>query len=127
MAQLLKQLGEDADKVQGLFVSVDPERDTPEILSQYVPYFHSSLIGLTGSRKQIQAVTDAYHVQTKVQQNQRTDTHYFVDHTANLFIIDGQGKLAQIVPFGFPAQHILDAVKRTIAALNSNPLITTNQ
>jgi len=127
MAQLLKQLGEDADKVQGLFVSVDPERDTPEILNLYVPYFHSSLIGLTGSRKQIQTVTDAYHVQTKVQQNQRTDTHYFVDHTANLFIIDGQGKLAQIVPFGFPAQHILDAVQRTIATLNSNPLITTNQ
>jgi cytochrome oxidase Cu insertion factor (SCO1/SenC/PrrC family) len=92
-----------------------------------VPYFHASLIGLTGSQDQVQAVADAYHVQTKVQYNQRTDTHYFVDHTANLFIIDGQGKLTQIVPFGFPAHHISDAVKRTIATLNSNPFITTNQ
>jgi cytochrome c peroxidase len=60
MAQLLKQLGDDADKVQGLFISVDPERDTPAILSQYVPYFHTSLIGLTGSQDQVQAVADAY-------------------------------------------------------------------
>ena len=120
MARLLKQLDSESNNVQGLFVSVDPERDTPERLSQYVPYFHPKLIGLTGTKAQVQAVADAYKVHSTVQQTKGKDLQYLVDHSANLFIIDGQGKLAQIIPFGFPQAHILEAVKRSIATLNSN-------
>ena len=121
LARLLKQLDPaDADKVQGLFVSVDPSRDTPEILSQYVPYFHTDLIGLTGSDEAVNKVMDSYRVKRIVQKNKRTDDNYFVDHSANLFIIDETGKLAQIVPFGFPEAHILDIIKTRISALKTN-------
>ena len=119
MARLLKQLDTESDNVQGLFVSVDPTRDTPERLSQYVPYFHPKLIGLTGSAADVKTVTSAYKVHSNVQKTEGKDLQYLVDHSANLFIIDGNGKLAQIVPFGFPQAHILEAVKRSIATLDS--------
>jgi len=119
MAQLVKQLDTESSKVQGLFISVDPTRDTPERLSQYVPYFHPKLIGLTGTPAEVKTVTSAYKVHSTIQHSKGKDLQYLVDHSANLFIIDGQGKLAQIVPFGFPQAHILEAVKRTIASLDS--------
>ena len=119
MARLLKQLKTESDNVQGLFVSVDPVRDTPERLSQYVPYFHPKLIGLTGTEAAVKTVTSAYKVHSNVQKTEGKDLQYLVDHSANLFIIDGNGKLAQIVPFGFPQAHILEAVKRSIATLDS--------
>jgi cytochrome c peroxidase len=119
MARLLKQLDAESDKIQGLFVSVDPKRDTPERLSQYVPYFHPKLIGLTGSLEEVETVTSAYKVHSSIQKTGGKDLQYLVDHAANLFIIDGNGKLAQIVPFGFPQAHILEAVKRSIAKLDS--------
>ena len=119
MARLLKQLDADSSDVQGLFISVDPERDTPERLSQYVPYFHPKLIGLTGTAAAVKTVTEAYKVHSTVQQTKGKALQYLVDHSANLFIIDGQGKLAQIIPFGFPQAHILEAVKRSLATLDS--------
>jgi len=121
LSRLLKNLNSDAGKVQGLFISVDPTRDTPERLSQYVPYFHPKLIGLTGTPAEVKTVTSAYKVHSTIQHSKGKgkDLQYLVDHSANLFIIDGQGKLAQIVPFGFPQAHILEAVKRTIASLDS--------
>ena len=119
MSRLLKQLDRESGKVQGLFISVDPERDTPERLSQYVPYFHPKLIGLTGSVADVKSVTSAYKVHSTFQKTGGKDLQYLVDHSANLFIIDGNGKLAQIIPFGFPQAHILEAVKRSIATLES--------
>ena len=119
MARLLKKLDTESSNVQGLFVSVDPKRDTPERLSQYVPYFHPELIGLTGTEAEVKTVTDAYKVHSSVQQTKGKDLQYLVDHSANLFIIDGKGKLAQIIPFGFPQAHIVEAVKRSLATLTS--------
>lgn len=120
LARILKQFDpEDADKIQGLFVSVDPSRDTPEVLSQYVPYFHDDLIGLTGSDESVKKVMDAYKAKSMIQKDKRSDGNYFVDHSSNLFIIDETGKLAQIVPFGFPEAHILDIIKARIAALKT--------
>lgn len=121
LARILKQLPkQEADKVQGLFITVDPELDSAELLSQYVPYFHSDLIGLTGTTEEIKSVMDAYNAYSRVDKTNRKDKLYFVDHSANLYIVDGMGALAQIVPFGFPEKHILDIVKTRIAALTND-------
>ena len=118
LGRILKQLPpEDADKIQGLFITVDPERDTAKVLSQFVPYFHADLIGLTGTTTAIKSVMQAYRVHTSIDKTKRKDKHYFVDHSANLYIVDDTGTLAQIVPFGFPENHILDIVKTRLAAL----------
>lgn len=115
MAKLLKALGDDSDKVSALFISVDPERDTPEKLKNYVPFFSPDLIGLTGTKVEIDKVTKAYRVQTKIHSRKENSDYYLVDHSANLFVIDGQGKLIHLIPFGLPTEHILNVLKAEIS------------
>lgn len=114
MATALQSLGHDSTGARGLFITVDPEHDTPEVLAQYVSYFDTALLGLTGTRQQIEAVTKKFHV--VYQKNSRSTSEYTMDHTANLFVIDKDGKLSTIVPFGFPATHIENLLREMIAA-----------
>ena len=74
----MRSLGDDADKVSALFVSVDPERDTPDKLKNYVPFFSPDLIGLTGSVSEITTVADAYRVQTKIHSRKKDSDYYLV-------------------------------------------------
>ncbi len=112
LAMVFSRLGDDADKVQGLFVSVDPERDTQEVLKQYVSYFSSNITGLSGSAEEIDLVTQQYH--TSYRLNKQQGQFYSVDHAANLYVIDLDGRLHTIVPYGFPAQHVLGIVNNLI-------------
>jgi len=113
MARALKQLGDDSTHARGLFVTVDPEHDSPEVLGQYLNYFDAGLVGLTGTRQQIDHVAKQFRVM--YQKNPRSDNQYTMDHTANLFVIDQSGKLNTIVPFGFPAKHIETLLRQLIA------------
>jgi cytochrome oxidase Cu insertion factor (SCO1/SenC/PrrC family) len=106
IATLLNSLEGSKEKVQALFVSVDPERDTPEKLKEYVSFFSPELIGLTGTLEQIDSVKEQYHVQANIYRADKNSERYSVDHTANLYVIDQQGKLASIVPYGFPINHV---------------------
>ncbi|MBC8210322.1 MAG: SCO family protein [Gammaproteobacteria bacterium] len=106
LSHLLNKLGEKASKVQVLFITVDPERDTPEVLKQYVSYFNPQLLGLTGTRQQIDSVTRQYHVQNGINPYQKTDKNYALNHSANLYLLNGKGRLINIVPFGIPMEHI---------------------
>ncbi len=114
MSTALKRLGQDSTRVRGLFVTVDPDHDTPEVLAQYVSYFDNALVGLTGTRQQIAEVAKMFRV--VYQKNSRSSNQYTMDHTANLFVIDQNGKLSTIVPFGFPAAHIENLLRDMIAA-----------
>ena len=114
MATALQRLGQDSTRARGLFITVDPEHDTPEVLAQYVSYFDATLLGLTGTRQQIEAVAKMFRV--VYQKNSRSSSEYTMDHTANLFVVDQNGKLSTIVPFGFPAAHIENLLRDMIAA-----------
>jgi len=118
MAKLLKQLGKDSDKVSALFISVDPERDTVEKLKKYVPFFSPHLIGLTGTKNEVEEVTKAYRVQSKIHSKKVNSDYYLVDHSANLYVIDEQGKLIHLIPFGLPLEHILQVMKTEISNLD---------
>ena len=117
LAKVLRALGDDADKVSALFVSVDPERDTPDKLKNYVPFFSPDLIGLTGSVSEISTVVDAYRVQTKIHSRKKDSEYYLVDHSANLYVLGPKGKVLNIIPFGLPTDHILQVVKNEINKL----------
>lgn len=117
MAKLLKKLGNDSDKVSALFISVDPKRDTPKKLKEYVPFFSPHLIGLTGTESEISRVTKAYKVQSKIHSKKENSDYYLVDHSANLYVINEQGKLIHLIPFGLPAEHILQVLKAEIKNL----------
>lgn len=97
MRDVLPQLGDAGRDVQVLFVSVDPERDTPDLLAQYVPAFHPSFVGLTGSAEQIADVARKYQV---VYRKQGEGKDYTVDHTAGMYLLDRQGKSRVLINYG---------------------------
>jgi protein SCO1/2 len=107
----IDQLGEAGDKVQPLFITVDPERDTAAHLAEYVPMFHPRLIGLTGDAAAIRKAADAYKVYyTKVPNEARTD--YTVDHTAFVYLMDADGKYLGFFPPGTTPERIAEAIRQ---------------
>ena len=103
---VLSQLGENALQVQPLFITVDPKRDTPEKLANYLQYFGSRFIGLTGSVMEIDTVVKQFGGFYS-HDGDSSGTSYSVDHTSNLYVIDTEGKVASILPYGTPLQVIL--------------------
>jgi len=99
LAAALEKLGADASRVQVLFVTIDPERDTPELLSQYVPAFNSSFLGLSGDSAATAAVAREFKVLYQKQPGS-TPGSYSMDHTAGTFVFDPQGRLRLFVSHG---------------------------
>ncbi len=92
LADTMKTLGPDADRVQVLFVTVDPDRDTAELLKQYVPAFDPRFVGLRGDAKQLEAVAKEFRIIYQKVPGATPDT-YTMDHSAGLFLFDPQGRL----------------------------------
>lgn len=99
MAEVMKQLGQDAKRVQVLFITVDPERDTPPMLAQYVPQFHKSFLGLYGDLPATQQVAKDFKVFYEKRPG-RTATSYTIDHTTGTYVFDPQGRLRLFVKHG---------------------------
>jgi protein SCO1/2 len=95
MTQLYKALGRDADKLQAYFVSVDPERDTPAILKEYLSSFDPRLRGLTGDPAAVAAMEKAYRVYSK--KIPLDGGGYTMDHTALVYLMDKEGRF--VAPF----------------------------
>ena len=96
MAGVMKSLGADAERVQVLFVTVDPERDTPEVLKQYVPAFDPRFLGLYGDLPATQRAAKEFKVFYELQPAKAPGA-YTVDHSAQSFVIDPQGRLRLFV------------------------------
>ena len=96
LALLEKRLGEDADRVQVLFVTVDPEFDTPEQLAAFVPKFDPSFIGLTGTVEEIAALAKEYKI--TYQFNPRSSSaQTLIDHSGGMMVKDAEGKLRLLI------------------------------
>ena len=98
MAQVMKELGPDADQVQVLFVTVDPERDTPQVLKQYVPSFNPSFLGLYGDLDATARVAKEFKV--FFQKQPAKNGGYSVDHSAGTFVLDRDGRLRLFAQYG---------------------------
>jgi len=104
MAKAMKLLGTDAQRVQVLFVTVDPKRDTPELLGQYVPAFDPSFLGLWGDAGATTKATKDFNIYFQERAGKDAGA-YTVDHTAQSFVIDKEGRLRLVWPYGIePAQ-----------------------
>lgn len=114
VAAVFRDLREKSDQVQGLFITVDPERDNPKILKEYVKYFSNNLTGLTGTIEDIRKVAKQYRADFK-KRAYKSD-NYTMDHSASLYVIDQQGQLSTVVPYGLPAEHILNVVRHMLPA-----------
>lgn len=96
LSQVMQKLGKDASRVQGLFVTLDPKRDTPEILRQYVPAFHPTFLGLYGDEQITAQTAKEFKV---FYQRQKADANgfYTVDHMGPSYIFDPHGRLRLFV------------------------------
>lgn len=88
----LDKLGSKADGITPLFITVDPERDTPQVLGEYVKSFNPRIIGLSGSPQDIAAVTKAYRVYVKKVPNDKEPERYGVDHSSFMYLMNGKGE-----------------------------------
>jgi protein SCO1/2 len=95
ITNVLKVMGADADKVQAVFASVDPERDTPEKLRDYLSNFDRHIIALTGSPLATANLAKQWHVYTRKIESQ--DGSYMMDHTASVFLIDKHGQMLSTI------------------------------
>ncbi len=101
-------LGEDAKHMQLLFVTVDPERDTPDVIKAYMQAFDPSFIGLRESPERTREIADSFHVlYSKV----ATGDSYTMDHTATTFVFDPTGRLRLAVPHIMPAELVAEDVR----------------
>lgn len=113
---IIKELGTEANRVRFLFVSVDPQRDTPERLKEYTERFNPAIIGLTGEPAQVEAVVKAYGVVAEKRAVSGSSAGYLIDHTASILVIDGKGQAVMKFPFGMDpkdsARHIREILKK---------------
>lgn len=99
LAEAMRRLGADAERVQVLFVTIDPERDTPELLRNYVPAFHPSFLGLYGDAAALERTVKDFKVFYQKQPGPTPST-YTVDHSAGAFVFDPQGRPRVYVSYG---------------------------
>ncbi|MBK9675634.1 MAG: SCO family protein [Betaproteobacteria bacterium] len=99
LAEAMRRLGADAERVQVLFVTIDPERDTPELLRNYVPAFHPSFLGLYGDAAALERTVKDFKVFYQKQPGPTPST-YTVDHSAGAFLFDPQGRPRVYVSYG---------------------------
>jgi len=110
MTLIMNELGEAGAKIQPLFITVDPERDDVEAIKIYVEQFHPRLIGLTGTREQIDDVMNAYRVYATKVENEMMDG-YMINHSAYTYLMDPEDELIAIYPAKDTAMDIVNDIK----------------
>jgi protein SCO1/2 len=114
LAAVKRELGKDGDRVQGVFVSVDPQRDTAEILKAYMASFDPGFVALRGTPEQIQATARNFKV-FYAQVPGKTEGSYTVDHTAGTYVFDASGKVRLFVRYGSGAEALRHDLKLLLA------------
>jgi protein SCO1 len=114
LAAVKRDLGKDGDRVQGVFVSVDPQRDTPEVLKGYMASFDPSFVALRGTPEEIKTAARNFKV-FYAQVPGKTEGSYTVDHTAGTYVFDAQGKVRLFVRYGSGAEALQHDLKLLLA------------
>ena len=109
----LQDLGDDADRVKTIMVTVDPERDTPEVLESYVAAFNDGFRGVVGAEPDIRSVATRYGVTYRYEEV-ADDGSYLVNHTASLLAVDPGGALRVIYPFGITAEELSEDLRELL-------------
>lgn len=121
IAAALDRLGDKAKDMGTIFITVDPERDTPELVGKYAASFQSSIIGLSGSPEEIGAVTKAYRVYAKKVPDETNPHEYSVDHSSFMYLMDRKGDYMKHFPHSVDAKDLADALAKAIDAPAGGP------
>ena len=114
MSQALNGMTDDElTQVQGLFVSVDPERDKVATLKKYAQHFHETMLGVTGSPAELAEIAKRYGAAYRKVEGE-SEGGYLVDHSSNTYVIAPDGSLHAILPHATPAQEILEVTRKLL-------------
>ena len=108
IATALRRLGPNAAKVQPVFITVDPKRDTPDVMAQYTQSFDPRIAGLTGTPAQIAAVAHEYGAYYVAHKSDGGANDYLIDHSTYIYVMDPQGQFVQAFDADTPADRIAD-------------------
>lgn len=118
IGRAMEQLAQAGDAIQPLFITVDPERDTPKHLAAYVPSFHPRLIGLSGNARAVRQAANAYKVYyQKVMAGGAAG--YTIDHSAFIYLMDRDGGYLGFFPPGTTAERMLDIIRPHLQAVQA--------
>jgi protein SCO1/2 len=114
MAESLEALGAKAEKVVPIFITLDPERDTPEVVGDYVKNFGSRFVGLTGSPQAIAEAAKAYRVAFSkfLPEGEADDQNYSIDHSAIAYLMGPDGEYVTHFTYGTPAAKMTETLRR---------------
>jgi cytochrome oxidase Cu insertion factor (SCO1/SenC/PrrC family) len=116
LAGLLKRLGKESDQVQAIFITLDPARDTPELIGKYVQYFDKRILGLRGTEQETKQVATKY--KTFYEKVSLKGNHYVIDHTAFIYIVNRAGKYLAFFPPGTSPERMEIMVREALANPN---------
>ena len=114
IAQALEQLGDKAKTVVPIFITLDPERDTPEAMANYVKSFGPNFVGLTGSSEAIAAAAKAYRVVYAHIENKDSPGDYSVDHSALVYLMDPEGRYVTHFSYGLSADQMAEKLEKSL-------------
>ena len=115
--QVLELLGREAQRLQPIFITVDPERDTRAVLRDYTAAFDPRILGLTGSPDLIRRAADSFRVQyEKVREPGAAPDNYTMNHTAGMVLLDGQGRFVARFTYAMPAAEIVQRIRAAMGA-----------
>ena len=113
MADIIDKLGEDSKKINSIFITVDPERDTPNIILNYVNAFHSDIIGLTGTKAEIDKVAQDWGVYYE-KEVLEGEEEYTVNHLDIIFLANANGEFVDYFPPKIQSALIVEKIKNII-------------
>ncbi len=113
-AQVMRLLNKDADKVQVLFVTLDPERDKPDMLAKYVSQFNRTFLALYGNELATAQAAKSFNV---TYQKQPTSSGYSLDHSDGSFLIDPKGRVRLLAPYAQPSTLMVEDIRLLLAGV----------
>ena len=119
IAGALAELGTGADRVQPIFITIDPARDTRKVLAEYVRAFDSRIVGLTGTPEQIAAAAKAYRVYYAPYKSADAPDGYLMDHTSVVYVMDEKGRFVASFTHETSADEMAERLRKLIAKTSS--------
>ncbi len=120
MAAILKQLGDQAERMQPIFITVDPERDSGKVLQTYTEFFDPRILGLTGSPALVRRAADNFKIRYAKVREPGND-NYAVDHSAGMILLGPDGEFIKKFAFATPVDNIVRALEEILAATPRMP------
>ena len=120
MAAILKQLGDQADRLQPIFITVDPERDTAKVLKTYTEFFDPRILGLTGSPALVRRAADNFRIRYAKVREPGSD-NYAMDHSAGMILLGPDGEYIKKFAFATPVDEITRQLVEILGAYQASP------